>query len=405
MPQMASVSVGWWVGVGGRFEPNELNGASHFIEHMLFKGTLRRTAHQISQAVEGIGGYLNAFTGEENTCFYAKARAEHFERLLEVLADMFFNSLFSPEDIQKEREVIKEELAMYMDQPQHLVHELLNETMWPDQPLGRPITGTEASLDRIGRNQLLAFRTDSYVAPALIIAVAGNVEVPRVMRAVQKISANIPAARRPSFQQARSDQRAPRVRIATKATSQLQLALGFRVCSRHDDRRFALRLLNTVLGENASSRLFQVLREDHGLTYCIHSSLSHYDDVGSLTVSAGLDNSDIDETLALIVRELRRLCEQLLDAKELKQARDFLIGQMDLGLESSENQMMWLGEHLLGYGKVIPPEEVKRRIYEVKASEIRKVARDFFKPERVTATLVSSLKKVPNVEKRLLTLQ
>src|SRR3954468_5686509 len=157
MPHMASVSVGFWVGVGGRFEPLELNGASHFIEHMLFKGTTRRTAHQISQAVEGIGGYLNAFTGEESTCFYAKARADHFEHLISVLTDMFVNSVFDPEEMQKEREVIKEELAMYMDQPQHLVHELLNEAMWPGHPLGRPLTGTEASLDRLQRKELLGF--------------------------------------------------------------------------------------------------------------------------------------------------------------------------------------------------------------------------------------------------------
>src|SRR3954469_3382308 len=154
MPHMASVSVGLWVGVGGRYEPGELNGASHFIEHMLFKGTARRNAHQISQAVEGIGGYLNAFTGEENTCFYAKARAEHFEELIDVLGDMFLHSRFDPREVDKEREVIKEESAMYLDQPQHLVQDVLNETMWPNHPLGRSLTGSDRSLNRLNRSSL-----------------------------------------------------------------------------------------------------------------------------------------------------------------------------------------------------------------------------------------------------------
>src|SRR6267143_3209324 len=184
MPYMASVSVGLWIAVGGRFEPEPLNGASHFIEHMLFKGTSRRTTHQISQAVEGIGGYLNAFTGEENTCFYAKARSEHFEQLLSVIMDMFLNSRFDLGDIDKEREVIKEELAMYLDQPQHLVQDVLNETMWPHHPLGRSLTGSVRSLNRLGRKQLLEFRRNNYVAPAMVIAVAGNIEPARVLRAI-----------------------------------------------------------------------------------------------------------------------------------------------------------------------------------------------------------------------------
>src|SRR5258706_3081599 len=404
MPHMASVSVGLWVAVGGRFEPERLNGASHFIEHMLFKGTARRTTHQISQAVEGIGGYLNAFTGEENTCFYAKARSEHFEQLLSVIMDMFLNSRFDSAEIEKEREVIKEELAMYLDQPQHLVQELLNEAMWPDHPLGRPLTGTKKSLDRIGRRELLQFRNDNYVPPAMVIAVAGNIEQPRVLRAVHRWLSPLTPGKRPNFLQATSEQSQPSVRLATKDTSQLQLALGIRVCSRHDDRRFALRLLNTMLGENASSRLFQLLREEHGLTYSIHSSVSHFDDVGCLTISAGLDRAEISKTLDLIVRELRRFVDQQPTAKELHQSRDYLIGQMEIALESTDNQMMWLGEHLLGYGKVIPAEEIKRRIYEVRPAAVRKVAGEFLRPDRITAAVVSPLKSHSNMQKILIRL-
>src|ERR1041385_3156009 len=184
MPHMASVSLGLWVGVGGRHEPKELNGVSHFIEHMLFKGTAKRSAKAISQAVEGIGGYLNAFTGEENTCFYSKGRHDRFDELLDVLVDMFLNSKFDPAEIEKERGVIKEELAMYLDQPQHHVQELLNETLWPNQPLGRSLTGTAETLDRITRSDLLGFQRRNYVSAGTFVAAAGNLSHKRVVRAV-----------------------------------------------------------------------------------------------------------------------------------------------------------------------------------------------------------------------------
>src|SRR5204863_5928340 len=188
MPHMASVSLGLWVGVGGRYEPAPLNGVSHFIEHMLFKGTKRRSAKEISQAVEGIGGYLNAFTGEESTCFYSKARHDRFDELLDVLADMFLNSTFDPAEIEKERAVIKEELAMYLDQPQHHVQELLNATLWPDQPLGRQLTGTEKTLDTMARADLLSIQQTNYVTDASLISAAGNLSPRRVVNAVSRLA-------------------------------------------------------------------------------------------------------------------------------------------------------------------------------------------------------------------------
>src|SRR5579863_6919856 len=176
MPHMTSVSLGLWVGVGGRYESVEVNGVCHFIEHMLFKGTRNRTARQISQDVEGIGGYLNAFTSEEMTCYHSKARHDRFDELLDVLTDMFLNSKFDPADIDKERGVIKEELAMYLDQPQHRVQELLNETLWPHQPLGRPLTGTEQTLDKLSRSRLVDYQRNNYVASRTIIAAAGRLK-------------------------------------------------------------------------------------------------------------------------------------------------------------------------------------------------------------------------------------
>jgi len=396
MPHMASVSVGIWVGIGGRHEPAPINGASHFIEHLLFKGTKRRSAREISQAVEGIGGYLNAFTSEEHTCFYAKARHDHLPQLLDVLADMFLHSTFDPVEMGKEREVIKEELAMYLDQPHQHVQELLNAAMWPGQALGRSITGTVKTLDAISREALLDYQRKNYVTGATVIAAAGQVRHAQLVKAVKPYTRHFVPGGRPNYVPANSAQTKPAVCLHTKKTEQTQIALGIRTCSRHDPRRFALRLLNAMLGENMSSRLFQTVREDHGLAYSIYSANSFFDDTGDLVVSAGLDLDNLKKTLRLILREIRRFTEQTVSAAELRRA-----GQLDLSLENSENQMMWVGEQWLGYGKIIPPAQVKKRLNEVRAGEIRTAAREFFRPDRFTLALVSPLKSAGGLDKSL----
>src|SRR5438132_1604011 len=213
MPHMASVSLGLWVGVGGRYEPAALNGVSHFIEHLLFKGTRKRSAKEISQAVEGIGGYLNAFTGEESTCFYSKGRCDRLDYLLEVLMDMFLNSLFARGEIDKERSVIKEELAMYLDQPHHHVHELLNELMWPGHPLGRSLTGTEKTLDGLQRPQLVGYRRENYVAASTLVIAAGNLRHDKVVKAVSRFASQFSPGRRPHFLPVQEQQTQPRVRF------------------------------------------------------------------------------------------------------------------------------------------------------------------------------------------------
>jgi predicted Zn-dependent peptidase len=392
MPHMLSVSVGLWVGVGSRYEPAPLNGVCHFIEHLLFKGTRKRSAKEISQAVEGLGGYLNAFTSEEMTCFHARAGSDRFNELLDVLLDMFLDSRFDPLEISKEREVIKEEIAMVLDEPQHHVQELLNATLWPGQPLGRPITGTPQTLTALTRPRLLGFLRDYYVPANTLIVAAGKLKHRQVLRAVARYASRFHTAAPPSFTPARSDQRAPNLCLFTKDTEQTQIALALRACSRRDPRRYALRLLNTILGENMSSRLFQTVREDRGLAYSIYSTPSFFADTGDLVISAGLDTGNLLKVLQLILRELRRLRETVPGAAELLRARDYVIGQIDLTLESADNQMNWLGEQLLGYGRIVRPAELKRRLRTVTPAEIRSVARDFFRPERLNLALVSPLK-------------
>ncbi len=405
MPDMASVSLGFWVGVGGRYEPAAVNGVSHFIEHMLFKGTRRRTARDISQAIEGVGGYLNAWTSEEHTCFYSKARHDRFDELLDVLADMLLNSRFSPTEMEKERGVIQEEVAMYLDQPAQHVQELLNALQWPHHPLGRPLTGTSRSVKDLRRADLLKYFQAHYHGQNLVIAVAGNFNPDQVKPAVTRLVRQLSTGTaRSQFDPISPQQSEPGWRLFTKDTEQAQLALGLRTCSRHDDRRFALRLLNTVLGENMSSRLFQIVREDTGLAYNIYSSLSYFDDVGDLVISAGLDTDALLKVLRLIVRELRRLKATAPSAAELGRARDYVIGQMDLSLENTENRMMWLGEQILGYGALVTVDEVKARLHAVRATDLRRVACDFFQPSRANLALVAPLKRDRGLLKLLATL-
>ena len=401
MPQMRSVSVGLWLGIGARYEPAESSGICHFIEHLLFKGTRKRSAREISQAVEGIGGYLNAFTSEETTCYHARACHDRFDELLDVLMDMFLESRFLPADVAKEREVIKEEMAMYLDEPQHQVQELLNATLWPHQPLGRSITGTNRTLDGLARRHLVGYLGRHYVAASVVVTAAGNLTHRQVARAVARYARRFRAGPRPEFAPARDDQQKPRVCLFTKRTEQTQVALGIRTCSRHDRRRFALRLLSTILGENMSSRLFQVVREDRGLAYSIYSTPSFFEDTGDLVVSAGLDTDNLAPTLRLILRELRRLTQSPPSPAELRRAREYVIGQIDLSLESTDNQMSWLGEQLLGYGKIYPPAVIKRQLAKVTPGQIRAVARDFFRPDRLNLALVSPLKGQDRLEKWL----
>jgi predicted Zn-dependent peptidase len=401
MPGMTSASVGLWVAVGSRCESAELNGVCHFIEHLLFKGTKRRTARDISEAVEGIGGYLNAFTSEERTCFHCRASHARLDELVDVLMDMVLNSKFSPSDMAREREVIKEEMAMYRDQPEHHVQELLNETLWKNQPLGRPIEGTKASLDRIDRSRLLGYFRENYTAGSMLLAAAGKVKHQRLVKAVRGFARFLRPGGSVAFSRATHRQAKPEIRLFSRPAEQTQLALGIRACSRNDPRRFALRLASAILGENMSSRLFQSIRERHGLAYHVYSTPSHFADTGDLVISAGLDAKNLHKTVALILKELRRLSNTTPAPSELRRARDYVIGQMDLSLESADNQMNWVGESLLGYARILRPPEIRARLHSVSPSQIRDVLRDFFRPENLNLALVSPLKSVSGIQKLL----
>lgn len=401
MPHMRSVAVGFWAGVGGRFETAENNGISHFVEHLLFKGTRKRSARQITEAVEGVGGYLNAFTTEDHTCYYAKAGAPHLGTLCEVLGDMYLNSEFSPTEIEREREVIREEILMYKDHPAQHAQELLEETMWPGHPLGRPLTGTVESIAKLNRKQLLRFVRENYNARTTIITVAGRASHEEVLAAVQPIARKLEPGLPPRYLRARVDEGEPRISLVTQEIEQTHLAMGFHAYGRRDERRFALKLLSVILGENMSSRLFQQLRERHGFCYSIQTGMATLADGGSLSIYAGLDAGKLEKAIGVILRELARICRKAPDKKELRKAQDYTIGQNFMGLESTTNQIMWVGESILGYRKIIDPGEAEQRLLAVTPEEVRAVACDCLRLARSGTAVVGPIKDAAAIRRVL----
>jgi len=392
MPWATSVCLGLWVAVGSRHEIADRNGAAHFIEHMLFKGTANRSARRIVAEVEGLGGYLNAYTSEDHTCYYARARADRWRTLLDVLWDMYSGAIFPAAELEREREVILEERAMYLDDPHHLNQELLDRAMWPEHPLGRPIEGTEASLWRLGRRELKRFQAQHYLADNTFVVAAGRVEHARLVALVKRLSREIPRGRPPGFEPAISRQSAPRVVVERRDVDQTQLALGIRTCGRGDRRRHAVRMLSGLLAENMSSRLYQVLRERHGLAYSVNSTPSTFADTGDLTITAGVDSERLPRALELLRKELRRVRDKAPSAAELRAAKDYVLGQFEIFLESNENYMTWLGESVTGHGRIASPATVKRRIRRVSPAEVRAVAAEFLRPENLTLSLVTPCK-------------
>lgn len=391
IPHVQSAAVGLWVGAGSRHEPEKLGGISHFLEHMLFKGTVKRSALEISQAIEGRGGYLNAFTQEESTCYYARVSFDQLPVAFDVLSDMLLRARCSATDTAKEKQVILEEMRMYADQPQHVVQELLQASVWPKHPLGRPIIGSVASVQGVSSTDLLDYKSRAYVPSKLVAAFAGLVDHDACVALVEGAFGGLPAckpARMLPFKEAVKPVAAVQV---GREIEQNHLAIGVRLFGRNDDRRNILRLLNVILGENMSSRLFQIVREKHGLAYSIHSSAHLQSDTGVLVVHAGLDRERGAKALKLISREMLRLVDSPVKAAELKRAKEYVLGQLRLGLENTSSQMMWIGDNLLSHGRFIDPEETMLRTKAVTAADIQSLAQAYFRRDNVSVAAVTPM--------------
>ncbi len=374
MPHMSSVCVGLWAAVGGRHETARLNGVAHFLEHLLFKGTKRRSARRISGEIESLGGYLDAFTAEDHTCYFAKAEAGRLAQVGDVLSDIYQHSKLPAAEVERERGVIREEILMYQDQPAQVAEELLAAAMWPKHPLGRPLAGTLDSVSSLRRDELLSFWQSAYGARSTVLAVAGRITHEEVMTQVAPTLLDMPKGRAPRFSRWQSKTAQPRGIVDRREVEQVQLVLGFQAAGRRDPARFPIRVLNALLGEKADSRLFQSLRERRGLCYSVQSEVSVLDETGLLTISLGLDAKHLRAALGLIRREIDALCARPVSARAAREAKDYLIGQHRLGLESTTNQMMWLGESLLGHGRIILPADAEAALAAVTPAEIQHAA-------------------------------
>jgi len=386
LPHVESVSVGLWFRAGSRYESAGLHGGAHFLEHMLFKGTRRRSALQISEAVESRGGDLNAFTSEEMACYYCRVDANHLSLVLDVLFDMLWHSSFPAAEMVRERGVIQEEIRMYDDQPQVVVQERLNQAMWPASTLGRSILGSLDSVAGMSRADLMKFWRGHYGPDSLVVSVAGRVEADELKAMLAphlQVARTAPhqAPWRPVALKAR--RRAAAVAEA-RPVQQCNLAIGVHGMPRKDPRRYAEKLLSVILGENMSSRFFQTVREKHGLAYSISTSVSHFNDTGAFYIQAGVDPENARPAVRLIARELERIARYAPAAAELRRAKDYTIGQMKLGLESTTNRMMWMGECMIGLGHLVQPREVMDIIEAVSPEQVRQLAATLFQPGRIT---------------------
>lgn len=389
MPRVQSMAVGVWVGVGGRYESLKLSGISHFIEHLLFKGTEKRSARDISRAIEGRGGFCNAFTQEESTCYYARVAYDHAWKALDILSDMYLHPRFDQADIDRERGVIVEEIMMYRDQPEHVVQEMLIENLWRDHELGRPLIGSPETLKNINRDQIVAFKRKKYVPEATVLTFTGRVNHDECARIVAKQMGRIRPSPAPSYRLVNAAVSQRNLALKGKEIEQTHMALGFRIFGRHDKRRYALKVLNVILGENMSSRLFQTIREKYGLAYSIGSGVQLFAETGALVINAGLDKNRRAKAIELILREIKRLKNEQISLKELSMAKQYVIGHLRLALESPLGQMMWVGEHMLNYGAVISPEEVVSAITAVRTEDVQKTAEAVFKDHLATLSILS----------------
>ncbi|MCF7838323.1 MAG: insulinase family protein [Candidatus Marinimicrobia bacterium] len=390
LPQVASVALGLFVGVGGRHETPAQAGMSHFIEHLLFKGTRRLTARQISDAIEGRGGYFNAYTQEESTCYYARVQARHLERVADILLDMYREPRIAPRDLEKERGVIIEEILMYRDQPDHVVAEWIGELLWTAHPLGRPLSGEPEDIRRHSRADLLAFKEAHYVPNRTLAICAGQVRHADWVALLDKRLGRqtaAPALRPPTV--TRRTRQTP-LRTATRPIEQTHLALGFRLdFGRRDPRRYALRLLNVLLGENMSSRLFQSVRERRGWAYAIHSHAQLFQETGALEVGADLRRDRAEPALGVILGELQRLCDTPVRPAELRRAKDYAIGQLLLALENTSAVMRALGEGLLAHERIVQPAEIVAGLEAVTPAELQALARTVFLAPRASLAVLT----------------
>ena len=351
-----SVSIGFWVANGSRHEDPETSGIAHFIEHLLFKGTERRTALDIAREIDSMGGVLNAFTSREYVCYYAKVLDKFLPQAIDLLSDIFLNSVFNPEEIEKERNVVLQEIDMLEDNPDDYVHDLFSRNFWRDHPLGMPIIGSEESVAGLTRERILAYKAEKYRAGDIIIAAAGNVDHQELLKLVEHLFDQVPAGSCPARLKPTAFGR--KTQIYSKELEQAHICLGTIALPQNHAMRYEAYILNTILGGSMSSRLFQEIREKHGLAYSVYSYMVSHSDTGSLVIYAGASPEQVQQVLDISLLELKRLKNEPLSSSELHAAKEQLKGNILLSLESSDNRMSKLAKNEIYFGAYQPLSDI-----------------------------------------------
>ncbi len=386
-----SVSLGIWVGTGSRDENQINNGVSHFIEHMIFKGTPSRDTLLIAKELDAIGGLSNAFTGKEYTCFHSKVLDKDFFTLAEILSDIFLNSSFDPEDIEREKQVVLQEISMVEDSPEEQVHELFNAQVFNNHPLGKPVLGTAETVTAITRDSIIEHMKMYYSPDRIIIAAAGNIDHDEVVKTFEKQFGGLEPVTKENREY--SHELTSSIICSYRDLEQINICMGGRAPSLSSDMRFAGAILNTILGGNMSSRLFQEIREKRGLAYSIYSFLSAYMDTGLFGICAGTGPGDVNNVLDVVNSEIVKLQEGDLSEKDLEEARDHLVGGILLGSENTDSRMMRIAKNEFVFGRYIEYEELVDNLKRVTLDDIMTCIRHAFTPGSVAITTLGSVNR------------
>ncbi|SFS59821.1 M16 family metallopeptidase [Marininema halotolerans] len=396
IPHVRSVAFGLWIGTGSRFEMPHNNGISHFLEHMMFKGTKTRTARQLAETFDEVGGHVNAFTSKEITCYYAKVLDEHLEHAMDVLADMFFESTFQTEEIQKERKVIEEEIRMVEDTPDDIIHDWLSEAAYSRHPLGYPVLGTLENLQTFDRETVLDYRDRHYRPEELVIAVAGNLPTNWLAQVEARFSHFTGKGERCAGD---SPVYTGETIVRAKGTEQTHICLGFPGIALTDERIYSLILLNNILGGNMSSRLFQEIREERGLAYSVYSYHSAYQDSGLFTIYAGTGHDQAEDVTTLILDTIDKIRQDGVTENELQKGKEQLKGSLMMSLESTNNRMSRLGKNELLLGRHMSLDEVVSAVGRVHKEDLLSTAQTIFS-QPIALSLLSPTGKVPAAYRR-----
>ncbi len=398
IPHVRSVTLGVWIHTGSRNETKDNSGISHFIEHMLFKGTKNRTAKQIAERIDEVGGHLNAFTGKEYTCYYTKTLDTHLHFAVEILADMLLQSNVDSKDIDIEKNVILEEINMYEDAPEELVHDIFSETTWAGDSLAYPILGTKSSLEKIDRREILQYMNHHYTPANIVISVAGNFDFDTVVNWIDEKFGYLNAKQYKKSEYQDIDFNT-KISYKNKDIEQTHLCMGFDGIVQGDDKIYELLVINTLLGGGMSSRLFQKIREERGLAYSVYSYPASYKKAGLFAIYAGMNPSQMPEVIKLICEEIMMLKQDKITEKELKKAKEQLKGNYILGLESTSSRMNSIGKSALLLNKIRTPDEIVDMINAITIHSVSDVIDKVFDTKKVSAAVVGAIQKDMDIKK------